>query len=34
VERRQQLLAFLKQSAKTTIDIDASATALTAEFGR
>jgi flagellum-specific ATP synthase len=34
VERRQQLLAFLKQNAKTTIDIDKSATALIAEFGR
>jgi flagellum-specific ATP synthase len=34
VERRQQLLAFLKQSAKSTIDIDTSAAALTAEFGR
>jgi len=34
VERRQQLLAFLKQNAKSTIDIDTSAAALTAEFGR
>jgi flagellum-specific ATP synthase len=34
VERRQQLLAFLKQSAKSTIGIDASAAALVAEFGR
>jgi flagellum-specific ATP synthase len=34
VERRQQLLAFLKQSAKSTINIDTSAAALTAEFGR
>ena len=34
VERRQQLLAFLKQSAKSSIDIDDSATSLIAEFGR
>ena len=34
VERRQQLLGFLKQSAKSTIGIDASASALIAEFGQ
>lgn len=34
VERRQQLLAFLKQNAKSSIDIDSSANALMAEFGQ
>ncbi|HEY1125217.1 MAG TPA: FliI/YscN family ATPase [Sphingobium sp.] len=34
VERRQQLLAFLKQSAKSSVDIEDSATSLIAEFGR
>jgi len=34
VERRQQLLAFLRQSAKSSVDIEDSATALIAEFGR
>ncbi len=33
VERRQQLLGFLRQSSKSTIDIDSSAAALVAEFG-
>jgi len=34
VERRQQLLGFLRQSSKSTIDIDTSADALMAEFGQ
>ncbi len=34
VERRQQLLNFLRQSSKSTIDIDSSAAALVAEFGQ
>ncbi|MBO9576705.1 MAG: FliI/YscN family ATPase [Sphingobium sp.] len=34
VERRQQLLAFLRQSAKSSVDIDDSAASLIAEFGR
>jgi flagellum-specific ATP synthase len=33
VERRQQLLAFLRQSSKSTIDADSSIAALVAEFG-
>ncbi|MCW2410265.1 MULTISPECIES: FliI/YscN family ATPase [unclassified Sphingobium] len=33
VERRQQLLGFLRQSSKSTIDVDTSAAALIAEFG-
>lgn len=33
VERRQQLLAFLRQSSKSTIDADSSISALVAEFG-
>ena len=33
VQRRQQLLAFLKQSSKSTIDADDSIAALMAEFG-
>ncbi len=33
VERRQQLLGFLRQSSRSTIDIDSSAAALVAEFG-
>jgi flagellum-specific ATP synthase len=33
VERRQQLLNFLRQSSKSTLDIESSAAALVAEFG-
>lgn len=33
VERRQQLLNFLRQSSKSTLDADSSAAALIAEFG-
>ncbi|MBO9576804.1 MAG: FliI/YscN family ATPase [Sphingobium sp.] len=33
VERRQQLLAFLRQNAKSSVDIEDSATSLIAEFG-
>ena len=33
VERRQQLLNFLRQSSKSTLDADSSAAALVAEFG-
>jgi flagellum-specific ATP synthase len=34
VQRRQELLDFIRQSAKSTIDVDSSAAALVAQFSR